>query len=129
MLTADERKLIHNVWRSGPSALTDFNYSHEQVRAFLSREDVQSELLALDAEYKHGPAFEARARYTARKQLAQLAPGASALLALAMRGPLYVRNEKGEIQRDARGFPSLLESEPTTAQLRAAEVVIDAIGG
>jgi hypothetical protein len=104
-------------------------YSMEQIHAFFQREDVRAEMAALDREFKHGAIFSARTQYATRKQLAQLAPGAVGLLAKAMAGPQYLRGPDGTILKDARGFPILKESELTPNQLRAAEIVVDAVGG
>lgn len=129
MLNDNERKLLQTAWNSGPSALLLAGYTPAQISEFLKREDVQLELTALDREFKHASAFDARVRYSARKSLAQLSPGAVGLLARAMGGPVYARGPVGEILRDARGFPILKEAELTSTQLRAAEIVIDAVGG
>lgn len=109
--------------------MIDAGYSADQVRAFFARDDVAAEMDALDREFKHAPAFEARTRYQTRRGLSQLSPGAVGLLARAMAGPKYARGPNNEILRDARGFPILQEAEVTSAQLRAAEIVVDAVGG
>lgn len=129
MLTEAERKLLQTAWSAGPSVLLNAGYTAEQIRLFFERDDVQSDLVAMDREFKHAADFDARTRYTTRKQLSQLSPGAVGLLAKAMRGPLYVVDEQGNVMRDARGFPIIREAELTPAQLRAAQIVVDAVGG
>lgn len=129
MLTDSERKLLRAAWTTGPSVLADAGYSVDQIRGFFDREDVLLEMEALDREFKHAAAFDARTKYQTRKGLAQLAPGAVGMLARAMAGPKYARGVQGEILRDARGYPIIQEAEPTGAQLRAAEIVVEAVGG
>lgn len=129
MLTDQERKLLQTAWSAGPSVLLNAGYTSSQIHAFFDRDDVQLEMSALDREFKHGAAFDARTRYATRKQLSQLSPGAVGLLAKAMAGPQFVRDPEGRIMRDARGYPILREAEISPAQLRAAEIVVDAVGG
>lgn len=109
--------------------LVQAGYSADQVRAFFDREDVQLEMAAMDREFKHASTFNARTQYATRKSLAQLSPGAVGLLARAMAGPVYARGPSNEILRDARGFPIIREAELSPMQLRAAEIVVDAVGG
>lgn len=127
MLTVEERSNARRLWTGGPAVLLETGYTLDQIRAFLAREDVASEMALLDAELKQAPAIAVRTRYGVRRQLAQLAPGAVALIARAMAGPNYARGPSGEILRDARGLPIIKDVEATPAQLRSAELVLEAL--
>lgn len=127
-LTDQERQLTHTLFSQGPSALLDVGYTLESIKDFLAREDVLAELGVLQTELDFQPEIQARTRFLARRQLAQLLPGASAVLARALAGPVYARDEKGQILIDANGNPIMLDVGATPLQLKAAEIVMDQTG-
>lgn len=129
MLTDEERALIRECWASGPGALLERGFDENAIRDFFGRPDVRFETALLDAEFQNARTLEARVKFVARRNLSRLVDVASATLLKAMAGPQYARNpETGAILTDVRGKPMLMSAAPTSNQIRAAEVVMDAAG-
>ena len=128
MLTEDEKSLVRKAFSQGPAALIDAGFDAESARTFLEREDVQAALHLLDREFKNQEAIYGRTRFIAKRQLARITPGAVAVLGQAVAGPLYARDNQGNILMDYKGRPILQQPEPSPVQLRAAEDILDRIG-
>lgn len=132
MLTEAERSLISRTFAQGPAVLFESGYSPADVRAFLDRTDVQAQFLLLQREFDQHDGLQARTRVIARRSLARLSPHAVALLGQALAGPQYVMHTLPDgtqvPQLDANGRPILLRAEVTNTQLRAAEVILEALG-
>ncbi len=132
MLTEPERSLIARTFAQGPAVLFESGYSPEAVRGFLDRPDVQAHFLLLQREFDHHDALQARTRVMARRSLSRLSPHAVAVLGQALAGPQYVMRtlpDGTEVPAlDANGRPILARPEVLPTQLRAAEVILEALG-
>ncbi|KKL87581.1 hypothetical protein LCGC14_1933270 [marine sediment metagenome] len=127
-LSSDERNTIELVFMRGPAALLERNWTLEQIYEFFDRLDVKAEMELLAQEFKHQEAYHSRIKFGIKRQLARLAPGATAILGAALAGPLYSRDSEGRIQMDVKGQPILAEAGPTVSQVRAATEILDRIG-
>lgn len=132
MLTEAERSIVHRTFAQGPAILFEEGFDEKAASDFLRRPDVQSEMLLLERELDHQESLAARSRYVARRQLARLTPGAVAVIGQALLGPRYLMrpDESGNqvIATDVDGKPITLRKEPTAQQLRASEMVLEALG-
>ena len=128
MLTEDERALIRKAFSQGPAALFDAGLDPEAIHVFLERGDVQAELHMLEREFKNQEAIYGRTRFIAKRQLTRLTPGAAAILGRALAGPIYSRDDKGNVLLDVKGQPLLAQPEPSPTQMRAAENILDRMG-
>lgn len=128
MLTDQERSLVRRAFTQGPSVLLEDGYTSESIKSFLTREDVRSELEILQIEFNNQEALFGRTKFVAKRQLTKLAPGAAAILGQALAGPVYARDNAGNVLTNATGAAILVQPEPTLNQLRAAETILDRIG-
>lgn len=129
MLEEFERQLVKDAFFQGPAALLEAGMSPEDIRAFLERDDVQTEALALKRELDHHDQLKARAKFYVRRSLHRLVEPALSVLALSLAGPEYLRDpKKGTIMRDSRGNPMLKNAEPTAVQMKAVDTVLHGVG-
>jgi hypothetical protein len=124
-LTHQERMLVKNAFFRGPVALSEVGISPEGVGEFMRRAEVTAEFTLLAQEFDHQDVIADRTKFMARRELSRLVPGATALLARALAGPVYSRNEDGTVALDENGKRMILEAEPTPLQQRAAEEILD----
>lgn len=128
-ITAQERQLVHDTFSQGPSALLDAGYTQESLLSFLGRADVLAEIALLNQELQHQSEIDARSKFLTRRTVARMGPGALAVMARALAGPVYLRDPKtGAILQDGNGKKLIAEAAPTGVQMRAAETVLDQIG-
>lgn len=128
-LNDQERALVRECWASGPGPLIERGLSPDQIRDFLARPEVRTEVALLDAEFKNSKTLEARVKYVARRNLSRMVDVASSTLLRAMVGHVYMRHEQtGAILTDERGNPRIMQVAPNASQIRAAEAVLEAAG-
>lgn len=125
MLTEADRQLLQRIFAFGPAALVEEGYDAKQAQDFLARSDVQEAWAALQREFDKQEVVFGHTRFTLRRQLSRLGPGATAILAAALAGPQYARSKDGTLLTDAKGHPIVVDPEPTFGQLHAAEDVLD----
>ena len=128
MLTADERRLAQTAFYCGPAVLLEDGWSTEAVAAFVQRPDVQEVWTLLKREFDIHEGLRARAKHAALRNLHRMIDPASAVVAQAMAGPEYVRDDHGHISTDVRGNPLIRQAAITPVQLRAAELVLEGAG-
>jgi hypothetical protein len=126
-LTHQERMLVKSAFARGPAALLEAGITPEGVGEFMRRAEVQAEFTLLAQEFDHQDVLSDRTKFMSRRELARLVPGATALLARALAGPVYARNADGTVQLDPQGNRMVLEAEPTALQQRAAEEILDTL--
>jgi len=124
-LTEVESGLLRRVFMYGPSALLDEGYDEVTATDFLQRPDVAVALGVMKKEFNHQDILFALTKFGLKRNLARLGPGAVAMLAEALAGPIYARDKEGLILRDIAGRPQLLRPEVSPVQLRAAETILD----
>lgn len=127
-LTANEKRLAHAAFYRGPEVLLSEGYTRDSLAAFAERKDVQEYWLQLKREYDIHEGLRARSKFAALRNLHAMIDPASAVLAQALAGPEYLRDQRGIIQRDAQGRPMLVHAEVSQRQLHAARFVIDSVG-
>jgi hypothetical protein len=127
-LTSAEQALIRNAFYQGPAALLEHGFSAEDMTAFLRRPEVIREINLLNKEYEEQGSFHDRTKFTARRSLARLLNGATAVLARGLAGPVYRRDPDGNIMLDNRGNPILRDPEPTSGQIQSAKEVFNQLG-
>lgn len=128
VLTAEERTLTQRAFMQGPAALFEAGLDKTGVLEFLEREEVREHYDLLNREFRHQEVMSAANKWGLGRQLTRLGDGAVAILANAMVGPEYARDQQGHILTDARGHPILRQAEVSLVQLRAAEGVLDRLG-
>ena len=128
VLTAEEQNLTRRAFMHGPAALFEEGLDKTGVLEFLDREEVREHYDLLSREFRHQEVMAAANRWGLGRQLTRLGDGAVAILANAMAGPEYARDQQGHIMTDVRGHPILREAEISPVQLRAAESVLDRLG-
>lgn len=131
MLTPEEQQLVRETFARGPAALIEAGFDAEQIKLFLARADVTEYYGLLDRELGVSDALEIRTRFLAKRRLAQLQPGAIAVLGRALAGPQYLRvggPDGDRIAVGAFGRPIVTTPEVTPVQLRAAEAVLENLG-
>lgn len=127
-LTDEDKRLAKAVFHQGPSALVDEGWSWERIQAFQQNPDVLDIWMLLKREFDIHEGLRARAKFTAARNINKMIDPASAVIAQALAGPDHVRDARGIIQRDALGRPMLRNAEPTAAQIRAAEFILEGAG-
>lgn len=128
MLTEQERRLATLTSYLGPAVLIEEGWSTEAIAAFIARQDVQDVWKLLKREFDIHEGLRARAKHAALRNMFRMIDPASAVLAQALAGPEYRRDEKGNIVTDPSGKPLLVTAEITPVQLRAAETVLESAG-
>lgn len=128
-MTIQDRQLVEDVYARGIAAFEEQGVTQEAAKAFLDRKDVQQYLVAIDLDAGNQEVMLGRARYAAKRSLMRMIPDSLQILADALRGPEYVRNEETKaIEFDARGNPMIKELPPTLGQREAAAQVLDRLG-
>lgn len=127
-VTPDERELIHRAFMQGPAALVEHGYDDEQARAFLTRPEINDEFEMLVREFGHQDTLFALNEFGLKRQLVRLAPGAVAVLGQALAGPVYARDDDGNVLLDAMGRALIRVAAPTPDQIHAATQVLDRVG-
>lgn len=128
MLTEQESLLVRRLFAQGPSALFEEGFTTAQLDEFMSRAEVKRELHLLEQELKHKDILEQRSRFLTRRTMSRLTGGAVAVLGRAMQGPVYVRDNEGNILRDNEGRLRIAEAGIDRTQLDAAKTVLDTLG-
>ena len=128
VLTEEEQRLTQRAFMQGPAALFEAGFDATGVLEFLGRQNVSEYFALLTREFTHQEVMSAATKWGLTRQISRLGEGAVALLANAMIGPEYQRDNDGRIMTDVRGHPLLREAEVSPVQLRAAESVLDRIG-
>lgn len=132
MLIEQERQLIVRVFAQGPAVMFEEGFSEAEFRKFFQRTDVQAQFALLQREMDFAGELDQRTKWTSRRQMARLQPHAVAVIAKALAGPQYLtkKTEQGitAIQVDATGKPIMTAAEITPTQIRAAEIILDALG-
>lgn len=134
-----ERQLAARVFSGGPAVLMDNGMSADDVKAFLSRPDVQTYMRMLSEELTAHESLMARQRFMARRSLARLAPQAVQLLADAMKGVVYETDADGKVvmekKKKGKGrtaidveVPKIKSIPPASYQVEAAQDVLDRVG-
>lgn len=127
VLSAEERRLTHEVFARGPGALRDRGWTDEAIESFMSRPPVQKEIQLLVYEYESREAIEARVRFNVRRRLARSAEDATEVLEKALQGPEYVRDEDGSVVYEY-GKPKVKNPGPNTYQMQAATEILEKLG-
>lgn len=128
MLTDQEHRLAVLSSYLGPAALIEEGWSPDAIAAFISRQDVLDVWKLLKREFDIHEGLRARAKHAALRNLFRMIDPASAVVAQALAGPEYRRDERGNVVTDPRGTPLLVTAEITPTQLRAAELVLESSG-
>lgn len=127
-LTAAERELVHLSFMQGPAALIEADYNGEQARAFLTRPEVSDEFEMLVREFGHQDTLFALSEFGLKRQLTRLAPNAVAVLGRALSGPVYSRDDDGNILMDSKGRLLMTNPGPDGNQIHAATEILNRIG-
>lgn len=125
MLTPDDRSLVQRIFAQGPAALAEAGYDGDEATIFLQRMDVVGEWAVLTREHDNQEVLFGHTKFVLKRQLSRLGPGATAILAQALAGPEYMRDEEGGIVTDAIGRAIMLRPEVTPVQLAAAKDVLE----
>lgn len=127
-LTTEERRLAKAVFHQGPTVLVDEGWSWERIHRFTQDEEVLEIWTLLKREFDIHEGLRARGKFTAIRNILKMVDPASAVLAQALAGPEYARDQQGRILRDALGRPMLLQAEVTPTQVKAAEFILEGAG-
>lgn len=128
MLTDQERRLAILTSYLGPAVLIEEGWTTDAISTFIARSDVQDVWKLLKREFDIHEGLRARTKHAALRNLFRMIDPASAVVAQALAGPEYRRDERGNIVTDPRGNPLLVTAEITPTQLRAAELVLESAG-
>jgi len=127
-LTEQEKNIVRRAFSMGPAALLDDGYTWANIGDFLARPDVKAELELLQSEFNNQDALLTRSKFVAKRQLARFAQGAVAVLGQALAGPVYARDNKGNILMDAQGRPIMQSAPPHEMQYNAATQILNRLG-
>jgi hypothetical protein len=127
-LNSDERNTIELAFMRGPGALLERGWNHDQIASFFDRPDVKLEIEALTHEFAKRDIYAGRLKFGLKRELARFGQGATAMLGAALAGPIYMRDNEGNIITDAKGHPVTREVGPTRNQIVAATEILDRIG-
>lgn len=126
-LHAADRQKVEALFSLGRQGLYDLGMDDAAIDAFVERRDVIAYATTLNQEFVDQRNLAARRKFGVMRTLGRMAPAATGVLATALNGPEYQKDEEGNYVFGRRGFVKLTP-EPTSVQMAAAAQVLDRLG-